>query len=100
MKTVQILESSDTILPTDWCRPLCITSMSGDFYSFKSQYSGVPENNAMWVRVQCVIGKCWHNKTINELEKAGLTPYEFVRGDIPDSHKLNMNGYVDISEFQ
>lgn len=50
MKTVQILESSDTIFPTDWCRPLCITSMSGDFYSFKSQYSGVPENNAMWVR--------------------------------------------------
>ena len=48
MITVQILEDTDTIQPTDWCRPLRLTTMSGgmsDYYSFESCYSGLPENN-------------------------------------------------------
>lgn len=105
MITVNILEAADTIMPTDWCRPLSITSMSGghsDYYSFKNQYSGCPENNAQWVQVKCVIGKPWLGKTVGEFNKAMHScgpKYEFLRGDLPRGHKLNMSGYTDLSKL-
>lgn len=98
MKTVEILELDDLIDPEDWCRPLQIVSMSGghsDYYSFQSCYTGAPENNAKWVKVKFILGKPWHGKSVMEYNKAmsKFGTYEFVRGEIPTSHKLNLKDY-------
>jgi hypothetical protein len=93
---VQILEDSDLMHPEDWCRPLVLTSMSGgmsDGYSFKSEYTGTPENNAKWVRVKHVIGEGWHGHPIGEFAKALGYRHEFVRGDVPVKHCLPLKGY-------
>ena len=103
---VELLLPTDEIRPTDWVRPLEIISMSGghsDYYSFKNVYSGTPENNAKWVQVKCTIGKFWFGKTVGEYNRAMHncgTQYEFLRGDIPYSHKLNMSGYTDLSTME
>lgn len=93
MITIQILEDDDNILPTDWCRPLNLYSMSGgrsDDYSFTCCYTGQPENNAKWVNVHQIIGEVWHNKKVSEyhdaIQDCGLR-YEFVRGNILLSHQ-------------
>jgi hypothetical protein len=98
MKTVNILELDDVIDPEDWCRPLQVVSMSGgysDHYSFQSQYTGAPENNVKWVKVKYILGKGWHGQTVRQYNicMRQFGTYEFVRGDIPDSHKLNLNDY-------
>lgn len=101
MITVQILEPDDLIDGNDWCRPLQIISMGGgasDYYSFKSCYSGTPENNAEWVQVKHVIGSCWFGRPVRAFND-GLN-YEFVRGDVPRKHRLNMRGYKSIFEFE
>ena len=95
MVTVQILESFDKVDPEDWCRPLSITSMSGgmsDSYSFKSCYTGSPKNNVKWVKVKYIFGKCWHGCMVKDFLK-GMQAYEFIRGDIPKSHRENLAGY-------
>lgn len=98
MITLQLLEADDIVDPEDWCRPLSIVSMSGgysDNYSFKSQWSGAPENNVKWVKVKYILGKLWHGKTVREIDN-GLAPwikYEYVRGDIPQRSKLSLKGY-------
>lgn len=87
MITVRILEQSDRVKPCDWCRPLHLESMSGghsDSYSFESMYSGLPENNTKWVRVDAIMGRCWFGKRVDELPGR----YEFVRGNIPIAHQL------------
>lgn len=95
MISVQILEENDTILPTDWCRPLTLCTMSGgmsDSMSFKSQYGGTPENNVKWVLVKHQFGKCWDGQTVKAItEKLGL--YEFLRGTLPRSNQLDMAEY-------
>lgn len=94
MITIQILEETDTIESTDWCRPLQLMTMSAwsDGYSFKSMYSGRPENNVKWVRAKDVFGSGWFGCTIKELDATGIK-YEFVRGNIPLSHQLDMREY-------
>ena len=98
MITLQLLEPDDIVEPEDWCRPLSITSMSGghsDYYSFKSQYSGAPENNVKWVKVKYILGKPWHGKTVGDIDfgLGKFVKYEFVRGDIPQRSKLSLNDY-------
>jgi len=91
MKTVYILENEDAVLADDWCRPLALVSMSGgasDSYSFYSQYTGQPENNVKWAKVSWVFGECWFGGTVKQLN-GKFTPYEFMRGDIPESHVVN-----------
>jgi len=98
MINLQLLEAEDIVEPDDWCRPLSIVSMSGghsDYYSFKSQYTGAPENNVKWVKVKYILGKLWHGKTVKEID-AGLgkfIKYEYVRGDIPMRSRLGLAGY-------
>lgn len=98
MKAVQILEADDIVDPEDWCRPLSIVSMSGghsDYYSFKNQYTGAPENNVKWVKVKYILGKLWHGKTVKEID-AGLgmfIMYEYVRGDMPKRQLLSLKNY-------
>jgi hypothetical protein len=91
-----MLEPTDTILPTDWCRPLALVTMSGgqsDYYSFKNTYGGSPENNVEWVRVDAILGKCWFGATVEKFQRKMKSRYEFVRGNIPKSHRLVMKGY-------
>ena len=98
MKTLQILEPKDTVKPTDWCRPLRFESMSGghsDSYSFECMYSGLPENNAKWVRVEDTFGPCWFGKPASDLQEH--VPHEFVRGDMPEEHRLK--GHKSLSNF-
>lgn len=102
MIAVQILEDHDILEPDDWCRPLQIVSMSGgmsDYYSFRSCYTGTPENNAEWVQAKHVIGSGWFGQALSEfthgMKKLGLG-YEFVRGEVPLDHRLNMKGYSSL----
>jgi hypothetical protein len=96
-----MLEHTDTILPSDWCRPLALQTMSGghsDYYSFSNTYSGSPENNVEWVRVDAVLGECWFGETLGKLNKNMSVPYEMIRGNIPKSHQLNMKGYPNLAK--
>ncbi len=96
MLPVSILEDSDTIQATDWCRPLQLITMSGghsDYYSFTSCYSGTPENNTKWLAVYQKLGAVWLGRTVGEyntaVEECG-PQYEFLRGDIPVSHQYGL----------
>lgn len=90
MKTVQILEDNDVVLPTDWCRPLQIISMNGgysDYYSFESCYTGKPENNARWCRVSQIFDNVlYYENTVKQYNQYN-EDYEFIRGDIPWKHQ-------------
>lgn len=100
MITVNILESSDTIDPEDWCRPLSLMSMSGGMgngFSFKSQYGGTPENNVKWVKVKYVFSEIWYWETVSNITKNLGMGYEFARGCIPIHHRLNMTGYSKLT---
>jgi hypothetical protein len=104
MITIQILEDEDKIDAEDWCRPLSLMSMSGghgEGYSFKSQYSGTPENNVEWVKVKHVFGSYHYGCTVKKMrrEMKRIGSYEFVRGDIPKRHQLDMKDYYDISKL-
>lgn len=104
MITVQLLEINDKILPTDWCRPLTLVSMNGgysDSYSFESEYSGNPINNAKWCKVSDIFGETWFNSTVRQINKIGQ-PYEFIRGDIPKTHlygKTRKNKHAEYENY-
>jgi hypothetical protein len=93
MITLQMLEDHDTILPTDWCRPLLLLTMSGgrsDDYSFTSMYTGQPENNVTWVTADQILGEGWMGETVGAYNAAVNhcgPSYEFVRGEIPATHQ-------------
>lgn len=95
MINIQILERDDKVEAGDWCRPLQIVSMGGgssDYYTFRSEYGGTPCNNAQWVKVKHVFGKCWFGSKVGEFWKKGFE-YEFIRGKIPKNHQLDMSEY-------
>ena len=94
MILISILEYYDVITEDCWMRPLSLMNMSGgmsDSMSYKSQYSGTPENNVKWVRAIDQIGPHWIGKTVKEFNE--FTPYEFAIGNIPRSHQLDMKRY-------
>lgn len=100
MRSILMLEPHDIIRQECWMRPLQLQTMSGgmsDSMSFKSCYSGVPENNVKWVRVVDQIGPHWIGKTVAEFNK--LMPYEFVIGDPPAAHQLNMRDYSSMRKY-
>lgn len=104
MITVSILEQSDVILPTDWCRPLVLQTMSGgmsDSMSFKACYSGTPENNVEWVPANRCFGPVWFASptTVGEVCVDLNMQYEFVRGEVPVSHRLSLDDYTDLRDF-
>ena len=89
MRLIKLLDSDDRVLPTDWCRPMRFVSMGGgtsDHYSDVCEYSGLPMNNPKWIRVEDYFGPMWFDKEVSKLCELEL--YEFVRGDIPDHHRL------------
>jgi len=90
MITINILEKTDVLKKGDWCRPLNLCTMSGgmgDGYSFKSMYSGAPENNTKWCRVERIL-PFWIGGTIKKFEDATreYMIYEYARGDVPADH--------------
>lgn len=85
MRTVQILEQNDRISPTDWARPLQITS-TGDSVFLTSEYGGLPQNNMTWIRVYACLSQCWHGKTVAEVCRE-VEAYEFLRGTPPEAHQ-------------
>ena len=87
MKTIQILESSDVLLKTDFCRPLRITATGSTCDS-----DGLPANFVKWVPVFRVIPERFFGLKLEELYGFS-SPYEFVRGDIPLRHRLDMRVY-------
>lgn len=91
MITVQLLEDSDLIQSTDWCRPLQLVPMSeySDSYSFVSMFSGTPENNVRWCRVEQVFGDIWFGEPVWKIN-ADCMPHEFIRGNIPKSHQYGL----------
>lgn len=96
MITVQILEADDIVLSSDWCRPLVLRTMSGghsDSISDKNPYSGRPENNVQWVRVDAVFGKCWFGKPLHTLNTELHMAYEICRGSLPADHCLTEELY-------
>lgn len=101
MITAQFLENEDTILPDDWCRPLQLVTMSGgmsDSMSYRSMYSGTPENNVRWVRVRDVFGPRWKDTRVIDVNRE-LGTYEFVRGNVRPSHQLDMEGYKSYADM-
>lgn len=101
MKTVQILEPDDVIKPTDFCRPLTLETMNGgcsDAYSFRSQYSGTPENNIKWAPVYYCFGSCWNGRLVKEVLHR-LPPYEFLRGSPPSEHLLDLSSFDPIQSL-
>ena len=103
MRQVLILEDNDTVEPTDWCRPLTLTTMSGGHsvaLSFENMFSGTPQNNTKWVQVQDVFGPNWFYKTAQELNNYGGSAHEFVRGDVPAAHQLDMKGYNSFRDLR
>lgn len=98
MISVHILEGHDKISPMDWVRPLHFDGEANT----RSHYSGLPENNTMWIRVNECFGDWMFGKTVDEFHKhinkkmyhsinKGLQ-YEFVRGIMPDNHIWHFEG--------
>lgn len=89
MININILEKDDVLEADDWCRPLQLAAMSGghsDDYSFKSMYTGRPENNVKWCKVKHIF-PAWVGKTVKQtLSRPIIGQYEFVRGKIPTQH--------------
>ena len=94
MINLSLLEADDILQETDWCRPLILHTMSewSDGYSFKSIYTGRPENNLKWCQVKDALPFGWSGKTVGEFNnRVPALPYEFIRGNIPKSDQLNMS---------
>lgn len=92
MIEVYLLEHDDHVFADDWVRPLVMVSgYDGLTVETRSYLSGRPENNVRWVRVRDVFGKHVFGLTVAELHKKFKdfgVQYEFMRGEIPDSHKF------------
>jgi hypothetical protein len=96
MIAIQLLEDTDIMMADDWCRPLNLRTMSpcSDYYSFKSCYDGRPENNVQWCKVIHAFGSGWIGKPIGDYSsRKNIIPYEFVRGNMPVKHQLDMRHY-------
>lgn len=93
MIAVEILEASDTLQATDWCRPLALQTMLGglsESYSFENCYNGSPENNTRWAQASEVFPR-WIGRPLSEMQTMlgkFNRPYEFVRGPVPKNHVL------------
>lgn len=85
MQTIQMLEPEDKPLTSDWCRPLVVIGEPAG--ATINTFSGRPINNLKWVYFGLAFGKYWDGVTVGELNKR-VGPHEFIRGEIPLSHKL------------
>lgn len=96
---ILLLEPDDMIELSDWCRPLQIATISpySDTIVFENMFSGKPINNSKWIEVHRVFGEVWFGASVADVNsKLEDEQYEFVRGNIPHSHRLSLT----VSEFR
>lgn len=87
MTPIQILESQGAVFYSDFCRPLSIDAKSATCDS-----EGYPTNFTKWAPVGLVIPKYFHGLKVESLHQEGYK-FEFVRGDSPDDHRLDIRLY-------
>jgi len=99
MIQISILEDDDLICPCDYCRPLNIEYSESDSVFTESTYGGTPINNMKWVQVRYVFGPGWYGKKIKELYQPSgwqLPKYEFMKGQLPKGHLLNVSKHIPL----
>jgi hypothetical protein len=87
MTPVLILGQEDEVLSGDFCRPLNI-----DATGSSCNAEGYPKNFVKWVKVSLVIPTYFCGLKVKSLWEEGYK-FEFVRGELPDAHKLDMRLY-------
>ena len=97
--TVEVLGIDDKVRDSDWCRPLTMHTLDYGDAVPSSAMGGTPSNNMKWVQVQDVLGEYWFGRTVGSITKA-VGQMEFVRGEIPLTHRLDMKDYVSLKIFK
>lgn len=87
MRSISILENTDTVRSTDLCRPLNI-----DATGSSCDVEGYPKNHAKWAPVRLAIPAYFHDLKVESLLAEGYN-FEFARGEVPDNHKLDTRLY-------
>lgn len=87
MTPIRILDSQDAVLCSDFCRPLNIDAKGSTCDS-----EGYPTNFTKWAPVGLIIPKYFHGLKVDSLRQEGYK-FEFVRGVVPDDHKLDIRLY-------
>lgn len=92
MKSMQMLEPDDLLQAEDWVRPLVYhpATAQGEIVVNSISAYGLPINHPKWIRARVSFGSCWFGKKLKELDPN--REYEFLRGDIPQSHRLDLKG--------
>lgn len=89
MIAVSILEPDDTLLGTDWVRPLTFSPLSRGsdtiLVNAHSTYSGAPTNHVRWVEAKDVFGTVWLGRRFGDVVSA-CGNYEAIRGPMPTPH--------------
>ncbi len=96
MKQIMLLDNTDIVLPTDWCRPLSLTLSKFGALSepdLSSKHLGTPINNTKWVQAAKIFDPAWFEMESTVQSFSISLNYEFVRGDIPESHQLDIARY-------
>jgi hypothetical protein len=98
MHRITILDVGDVINPNDWMRPLYRSAdydALSDSWHETSTYGGGPLDHLKWAPVWLKLGSVWWGSTYEEyinFNTEGSMMYEFVRGAIPKSHALDIDG--------
>lgn len=93
MKSILFLEKDDIIHPDDYCRPLI---RSADYSSYSdawieiNEYGGSPLDTLKWMPLWLKFGECWWGKTYQEITDQSNIFYEYVRGELPKSHIIDL----------
>lgn len=89
MKIISILESFDVIEASDLVRPLTLLRSGQSDYLPETGMNGLPVNRLKWLPVEAYC-PAFIGKTVGQYRDAvkHLSDAEFVRGPIPDSHKV------------
>lgn len=95
MITVYMLENNDVIQATDFVRQLRLTyEGQSDYLVTTSAYGGTRINRTGWMRAEEVC-PYWVGKKVGAFNKgmdfnhrhmSEVSAYEFIRGDVPQSH--------------
>ncbi len=87
MIKIYLLEDNDVIESTDYARQLdFIYGDWSDQLLSNSNYSGRPINRLGWMKADLIM-PFWVGKTVKSANAAIGVKYEFIRGNLPNSHK-------------
>lgn len=96
MRTIALLDLGDTVIPTDYYRPLSRSAdhCMHDEWLEESCYGGGPLDHLRWAPIWLILGKCWWGKSYSNFvnfcrKNSGGRPFEAVRGELPPEHVLS-----------